>query len=238
MAEENKQREALFAACDSGSLEEIRKLLASGIDVNLKDRFSNTALFHCKSSGVARALLANGAQVSALNDKAETPLHAAAARGNKEMVLFLVLNGVELGASNVDGKKAADLNPATLPLIYAIEQEKDTYASLTEPQIKRLAQIFEEVDIDKVGYWNLDKSTRFNRYLEDIDAEVARKDAQDFLRDVSICQPGQVNQEEWVLTFAKLAKEQGGSAVDTFLDEYDRVARDKGKYEEFANPRF
>ena len=76
--------------------------------------------------------------------------------------------------------------------------------------------IFDDIDRDASGVLTLDKSMRFNRYMEEMPVEIARRDAQDFLRDVGICHTGQVNLDEWLFSFGKLAMEREGGTGSVY----------------------
>ena len=90
------------------------------------------------------------------------------------------------------------------------------YHYLTENHKRKLTVIFDDIDRDASGVLTLDKSMRFNRYMEEMPVEIARRDAQDFLRDVGICHTGQVNLDEWLFSFGKLAMEREGGTGSVY----------------------
>jgi hypothetical protein len=59
------------------------------------------------------------------------------------------------------------------------------------------------------------------------------KDAEEFLRDVSICNEAQVNIDEWVFAFAKLGRDQGTEAVDAFVLDFETRVKERGRFADF-----
>jgi ankyrin repeat protein len=59
--------------------------------------------------GVARKLVAHGADVNARQSGGWTPLHSAAANGDEELVLFLLESGAYADSAQDEGRTAADL---------------------------------------------------------------------------------------------------------------------------------
>ena len=80
----------LIKAAQSGNLEEARRLLVEGVDIDAKeDFFAATALFFAAFAGhtdIVHLLLKNGADVEARNNKGRTALTGAAFRGHVEVV--------------------------------------------------------------------------------------------------------------------------------------------------------
>ncbi|MDR0379617.1 MAG: ankyrin repeat domain-containing protein, partial [Candidatus Accumulibacter sp.] len=77
---------ALIDAIIAGNIEETRKFLAAGTDVNAVDALDRTPLhvaaFHGRTR-IVKLLLANGAEVNARDQSALTPLHAAVISGER-----------------------------------------------------------------------------------------------------------------------------------------------------------
>lgn len=242
MFEENKSarlspEEQFFQAVQRGVVEDCKKLMTSSIDVNRKDSSGNTVIFLCTTSQhikVLRYLISIGASINHMNSIGNTCLHCAVENGCMEVILILLLNGADISIQNQNKQKPEDIAPKLKPMIIALSNDRQAYQILNDNHKKKLTAIFDDIDRDASGILTLDKSLRFNRYTEDIPYETARRDAQDFLRDVGICHSGQVNLDEWLFSFGKLLQEQGNEALDHFFDDYERVVREKGKFEDFV----
>ena len=90
-----------FAAC-YGQVDEVRRLLDLGADVNERDWLYQTPLHLAAKFNrmeVVRLLVGRGANVTARNrDYEESALHLAAKSGNLEMMDYLIDNGAEVNA--------------------------------------------------------------------------------------------------------------------------------------------
>ncbi|CAG9323297.1 unnamed protein product [Blepharisma stoltei] len=227
----------LISAIQKGSIDDIKKLINQGVDLNHKDRNGSTAIYSCSNDeqlNIARFLLSQGSALNISNIRGNTPLHIAVERGSKEIILLFMLNNADPSAVNANGQKPEDLNQEMKPLLWAINKDRDSYRLLNENQRKRLNQIFDDIDGDGTGQLDIAKSTKFNRFLEDdLPEDAARKDASDFIRDVSICKPGKVNLDEWLFSFSKLAAEMGSESIDQFIEDYERRIKEKGKFADF-----
>jgi 20S proteasome subunit beta 4 len=230
------QEEHFLMACQRGSIEDCKKLLQSGLDINFKDRNGSTPLFYCTSDEqleLARFLIFMGASLNETNVRGNTMLHVACERGSRETVLLFLLHGADPTIKNADGRKPEDLNSSMKPLIYAVSKDREPFRTLSDMHKKRIAQIFDDIDTDLSRRIDLGKSMKFNRYMEDVPEEVARRDAQDFLRDCSICNPGYVNYDEWLFTFSKLNAEKGPEPIDKFIEEYEKRVKENGKFTDY-----
>lgn len=94
-----KHVESLFAACTSGDLDTIRRLLDAGIDPNLCDPDSGSTPLHAAAAtrdglAVVQLLVARGAALDLQDDRGETPLSVAARlQGTHEIVRALLAAG-------------------------------------------------------------------------------------------------------------------------------------------------
>ncbi len=90
----------LLSAAESGSLDDIKKALENGADVNTKETdFKQTALHKASSAGhveIVEYLLKNGADPLLLDGVDMTPLHLAARDGRTRTVRFLLDNMKEV----------------------------------------------------------------------------------------------------------------------------------------------
>lgn len=98
-----------------GHEDAVRELLARGAAVTAVSRnpLRVTALHSAVANrvkpGIARALIAAGADVNARQRHGWTPLHGAAAAGDAVVVEALLVAGADPSAANEDRKTAADL---------------------------------------------------------------------------------------------------------------------------------
>jgi ankyrin repeat protein/beta-lactamase regulating signal transducer with metallopeptidase domain len=97
---------SLHKAAADGDLEQVKKLIAQGADINAKDSQKRTALQYASEKGhaeVARLLISHGAYVNANFAGHRTPLHYAAMTGNKRTVELLLSKGADINARNEYG---------------------------------------------------------------------------------------------------------------------------------------
>jgi len=94
--------ETLHGAASSGDIEEVKRLISHGADVNTKNENGETPLHLAANGGhkaVVQLLIANGADIEAEDKGGNTPLRGAAVRGKKEVVELLLDKG-----SDIDNK--------------------------------------------------------------------------------------------------------------------------------------
>ncbi len=115
---------ALMYAAELGKEKTVKYLLAAGADVNslggIRTSSKTPALIYAarahkkqKSVGIARALLAMGADPNARDLSGDTALMYAALQGNKELISLLIANGARLSATN-NGRTAMMVNRTNL----------------------------------------------------------------------------------------------------------------------------
>ena len=105
---------AFMRAICTGKEEAVRLLIASGVDLKMRDEDGGTPLMVAIVSNqleIARLLIANGADVNetCINNLDITPLHAAALDGNPAMVQLLIENGADITVIDRDGKNCIRL---------------------------------------------------------------------------------------------------------------------------------
>lgn len=101
----------LLEAARNNDPARVARLVASGADVNERDRQRATPLhwmaFHGNESAV-KALIGAGARVDATLANGSTPLHLAAYKGHAAVVRVLLASGADADARNRDGITPTD----------------------------------------------------------------------------------------------------------------------------------
>lgn len=116
-SDEERQREIeLFSAIGKGKLEEVKKLLESGLKTDIINRNNkdNTPLHYAveksKKEIVDELLVEHWkTDIDAKNRKGDTSLHIASSKGNKELVKLLLDKGARTGIKNLKGNTALEL---------------------------------------------------------------------------------------------------------------------------------
>ena len=81
-------------------------MLTDGVDINVKDKNGNTALFHAASKGkvvITNILLGAGADVNLKNKRRNTPLMIAVWYGHTDTVDVLLNTGADVSVINKRG---------------------------------------------------------------------------------------------------------------------------------------
>ena len=102
----------LHEAAEHDNVEAISALLDAKVDMDVRNDLGQTPLHRAQLALYplpAQVLLAAGANVNALDNRDEIPLHWAARDGTDEMVTLLVEEGGAIGARNIDGATPSDL---------------------------------------------------------------------------------------------------------------------------------
>jgi len=106
----------IHSAAGGGDIEAVKKFLATGADVNVKDKRGFTPLHWASISGHKEAvelLINNGADVNAIKGGGGTPLSYAASWGHEEIVELLIANGADVNVK--DAFSETPLDVATHP---------------------------------------------------------------------------------------------------------------------------
>jgi hypothetical protein len=110
-AAEDRQGQALVSAAMAGRVEQVKELLAQGVDVNSKNPAGRSALHLAAFNGndlTVLALVSAGADVNLADAKGATALMDAAAFGHHVVVDILIQAGVDVNARDQAGKTALD----------------------------------------------------------------------------------------------------------------------------------
>ena len=161
-------------------------MLNQGVDINYADSEGNSGIFHASSNNqleMLRFLEANAAAFEMVNKVGNTPLHLACEKNLKEVILILLMAGVDPLANNNEGKKAGEGNIEAKMLMNGILAENKAFKALNPLQKKKLTMIFEDIDTDGKKLIDLNKSIVFNKYVDDnVNDNLAEKDGKDFIK--------------------------------------------------------
>lgn len=116
-------------------------------------------------------------------------MHVACDKGDKEVILLLIMSGADANIKNKQNSKPSDGNMDLKTFVNNIIAEEKAFNALNNQQKNKLTEIFNEiVSVDSSRTIDLKKSIRFNRFIEDtVSPAVAEKDANDFLKSCAIC---------------------------------------------------
>ena len=102
---------SIWDAAMSGNIEAVKKAIADGADVNVKDKLGGASLHYAANNGrkeIVELLIAKGADVDAKNKDEWTPLHGAAYGGHKEIAELLIAKDADVNAKNIRGVTPLD----------------------------------------------------------------------------------------------------------------------------------
>jgi len=101
-------KETLYGAAASGDIDEIKRLLSQGTDVNVTNEEGQTPLHKAARAGqsnVAELLISRGANINATSKAWEsTPLHCTANKGRANVAELLLAKGAKLELRNFNGQ--------------------------------------------------------------------------------------------------------------------------------------
>ncbi len=121
IGEVESKKEKLQTAIADGDIDEVKKLIEEGADINAKDEIGRAPLHFVKNKAVAELLIAKGADVNARTKDGSTLLHTMAWNGNKEIVGLLLENGADVNAKH---------NKGHTPLHFAVRTGKKEVVEL------------------------------------------------------------------------------------------------------------
>ena len=143
--DENTGEGHIFGAALAGDVDAIRKAIAGGDDLDLRDDNGNTALITASSFGrteVAIVLIDGGADPDLKNQRGDTPLMVASFFCRKEIVKALIEIGADKEIANNDGTRPIDAVAAPW------SEDLERLYHFMESILKPIAPI--EMDIDRI----------------------------------------------------------------------------------------
>ena len=102
----------LHVACSNGDLEQVRKLIGAGFDVNAVDSIGNISLHEAamhNHSKIISYLLKNGSKINALSLDGHTPLHDAFLFSSRSAIETLLEHKADSSVLNNQGFTASEL---------------------------------------------------------------------------------------------------------------------------------
>jgi len=102
MKQINNDLKNLFNAIENNDVNEVKRLIEDGADLEARDERKRTALYVACSEGhleIAKLLIENGADIEAKGYDNQTPLIAASIYNKIEIVKFLIKNGANIEAT-------------------------------------------------------------------------------------------------------------------------------------------
>ncbi|MDB4712941.1 ankyrin repeat domain-containing protein [bacterium] len=94
----------IWKAARKGNIDAVQEHLASGEDVNGKDKNGLTPLHIAQSKEMVELLISNGADINAKNIFGGSPLDSAARGSKKEIVELLISKGADVNAKDDGGQ--------------------------------------------------------------------------------------------------------------------------------------
>ncbi|KAM3137119.1 hypothetical protein pb186bvf_010847 [Paramecium bursaria] len=225
--------ETFLSAAAKGSTSECQKLIdQQQVDVNYADRDGNSAIFHAITAGqieMVRWLIQKKADLKQYNLQQQTPLHLACERQNKELILLLLTNGADHNMKNIQGQKPGEGQMEIKIFINNLVAEEKAFNVLEEQQKNELTNIFNDIDTDGSKFLDQPKAVVFNQFIqENLDKNLADKDAKDFIKSTALCNQQRVNIDEWLFSFSKLYVVDP-TAFKQFIEDYQNIVRAKKK---------
>ncbi len=109
---EKVKNQKLITYTASNNMEKVEKLLKQNCDINVTDRFGDTALHEAARldyTESANLLLTYGANINLQNNRGNTPLHYAVTLNSKKSIELLLAKGSDPTIKNKDGRTALEI---------------------------------------------------------------------------------------------------------------------------------
>jgi len=96
-----EQTKALFEFARTGMLEEVKKLLVSGVNANARDNFQRTPLMIARNLDVVKELVKHGADINAVGSYRTVLMHQS---NDADIVDYLIKQGADVHKIVIDGR--------------------------------------------------------------------------------------------------------------------------------------
>lgn len=176
-------RTPFMSAVSAGSVDLVRRLTASGCDVNFKDKFGQHTLFYANKIAIVKVLVEAGANVNVSDHIKMTPLMHAVMNCDEERIVYLVERGADVNARNSIG--VAPLSFASCPYPRVLQSLISAGANINAQDNEGLTPLMStmgypdttelfieagaDVNIrDKKGRTALDHAMRIDTFREEI----------------------------------------------------------------------
>lgn len=225
-------------AIDAGDFGGVKAALQSNADVNFVDKEMKGGLYYAikgKFRSITKLLMEKGADLSIQDCDGNTIMHIACdISKDKQMVLYMLMAGVDYKTLNNMEKAPADDTSDVKLFMEEILEEYRCFGLLSNDELARLTDLFQELDYDNKEEVDSEKAARFNKFVDKrCSTYIAEKDANDFIASAAMINGDTVTLEEWLFAWAKLyACEK--KIYDKFFDAYDEAVREVGmSFKEF-----
>ena len=175
-------------------------------------------------------LLDYGADPNVQDNEKKTALHYACAVDRKDMIICLLLFGVDIEIEDNEGRKAfEDYKDAMMPAKEKVDEIKREFISLTRKRRKFLKYIFDEIDKETSSKFM--NAYTLSAYYERINKESeadALKDAQSFISGAKMIKNAfeespNITFEEFIVAICRIVKTHGMKVVDEFINRYKKI---------------
>lgn len=175
-------------------------------------------------------LLDYGADPNVQDNEKKTALHHACTVERKDMIICLLLFGVDIDIEDNEGRKAfEDYKEDMMPVKEKIDEIKREFISLTRKRRKFLKYIFDEIDREtsskSINAYTL---AAYYERINKESSEEALKDAQSFISGAKIIknqfeESPNITFEEFIVAICRIVKIHGMKVVDEFINRYKKI---------------
>ena len=230
----------LMREARNGSVEGVRQGLKKN-DINVQDKQGLSLLHHAVINNKRKVmvmLVEEGAMIDIQDKEGRTPLHHASAMNSKELILFLLMQKADQSIEDNEKKRAGSGNPDMSIFIENIIEEEKCFKILTPEQVKKLSDIFMDIDYDRTGKISMKKAIAFNHFIDPrVSNTVLMRDAEDFIEDVAVINRQDVCLDEWLFSFSKLLY-CDKKVFEKFISDYEQAINTAGgRFTEIMNSR-